>query len=611
MVYGLGICRGDTPDNVTCYECLSSAAVEVSTLCPDDKDATLFYDGCIVRFSDQDFLSSGHNEPEVVVNGTNKVNPAAVANSFDVLVDTLMNKTAEHAAAASDASHRKVATGEALFDGADPQTKIYSMAQCTPDLTSGGCKNCLRLEMDKMALRVPGVLGQRVAGVRCNVRFEVYPFYIGEAMVRIEGTPAPSPAPSKSRLPAHPAPPNPASPPSKGGIKNKILIVAVSVSLVLLLCCILLAIIWTHSRRLHKRILRSQSQEVFPPSTEEAIMLWRLEEGRSELSMFEFSHITDATNNFSEGNKLGEGGFGRVYKGQLTNGLEIAVKRLAQHSGQGLNEFKTEIHLIAKLQHTNLVRLLGYCIEGEEKILIYEYMSNKSLDFFIFDMTRRALLNWNRRRHIIEGVAQGLLYLHKHSRLRVIHRDLKASNILLDENMNPKISDFGLARIFGSNESHANTSRVVGTHGYMAPEYASEGQFSIKSDVFSFGVLLLEIISGKRNNGFHQIGNIGNLLGYAWLLWKREKWCEFIDPCLDVKHPNLEIMRFINVGLMCVQDDAIDRPTISDAISLLMNESTSLPDPKKPAYFRNKGEDPESGEQYSVNLLTGSPPDGR
>ncbi|XBI90954.1 hypothetical protein VPH35_028438 [Triticum aestivum] len=314
-VYGLGICRGDTPDNVTCYECLTSAAVEVSTLCPDDKDATLFYDGCIVRFSHQDFLSSGHNEPEVVVNGTNKVNPAAVANSFDVLVDTLMNKTAEHAAAASDASHRKVATGEALFDGGDSQTKIYSMAQCTPDLTSGGCINCLRLEMDKMALRVPGVLGQRVAGLRCNIRFEVYPFYIGEAMVRIEGTPAPSPAPSKSRLPAPPAPPNPASQPSKGGIKNMIRIVAVSAPLVLLLCCILLTIIWTQSRRLHKRILSSQLQEVFPPSTEEAIMLWRMEEGRSELSMFEFSQVIDATNNFSEGNKLGEGGFGRVYKG--------------------------------------------------------------------------------------------------------------------------------------------------------------------------------------------------------------------------------------------------------------------------------------------------------
>ncbi|XP_044969813.1 putative cysteine-rich receptor-like protein kinase 9 [Hordeum vulgare subsp. vulgare] len=227
-VYGLGICRGDTPDNVTCYECLSSASAEAATLCPDDKDATLFYDGCTVRFSDQDFLSFSrwpwYNEPEVVLNNTNTVNPAAVASSFHVLVDTLMNKTAEHAAAAaaSDASQKKVATGEALFDGSDPQTKIYSLAQCTPDLTSGGCKKCLRLVMDKMAFRVPGALGQRVAGVRCNVRFEVYPFYIGEAMVRIEGTPAPSPAPLKSRPAAPPEPPNPATPPSKGGIKNKI-----------------------------------------------------------------------------------------------------------------------------------------------------------------------------------------------------------------------------------------------------------------------------------------------------------------------------------------------------------------------------------------------------
>ncbi|XP_044453084.1 receptor-like serine/threonine-protein kinase SD1-7 [Triticum aestivum] len=258
-------------------------------------------------------------------------------------------------------------------------------------------------------------------------------------------------------------------------------------------------------------------------------------------------------------------------------------------------------------------------------VLVPKQHNNYILDFLNEQYTTRgALLNWNRRRHIIEGVAQGLLYLHKHSRLRVIHRDLKASNILLDENMNPRISDFGLARIFGSNESHANTSRVVGTHGYMAPEYASEGQFSIKSDVFSFGVLLLEIISGKRNNGFHQTGNSGNLLGYekvgqrsgrkkkrntkpyslyVWLLWTRENWCELIDPCLDVKHPNMEIMRFINVGLMCVQDDAVDRPTISDAISLLMNESTSLPDPKKPAYFRNKGEDPKLEEQYSVNQM--------
>uniref|UniRef100_A0ACD5V131 Uncharacterized protein n=1 Tax=Avena sativa TaxID=4498 RepID=A0ACD5V131_AVESA len=601
VVYALGICRGDSPDNVSCYECLSSASVEASTLCPDGKDAALFYDGCTVRFSDQDFLSSWDNAPVVVLNNSNTVKPAAVAGSFDTLVDTLMDKIAEHAAA-REAPDKKIATGEALFD---PQMKIYSLAQCTPDLPSSGCTKCLRGVMDKMAVRLPGALGQRVAGVRCNLRFEVYPFYIGDAMVRIEGASAPSPAPVKSSPPP-PQPLTPVSPPSKGGVKNKIWITVLSVSLIVMLLCTLLVIMWTRST-----CIKNKFHEVPPSGTNDAMMLWRMEEDRSEFSMFELSQIADATNNFSEGNKLGEGGFGHVYKGQLPDGLEIAVKRLAEHSGQGLNEFKTEIRLIAKLQHTNLVRLLGCCIQGEEKILIYEFMSNKSLDFFIFDTTRGALLNWNRRRHIVEGVAQGLLYLHQHSRLRVIHRDLKASNILLDENMNPKISDFGLARIFGSNETHANTSRVVGTHGYMAPEYASEGQFSIKSDVFSFGVLLLEIISGKRNNGFHQTGNFGNLLGHAWLLWKRGKWWELIDPCLDIKHPSIEIMRFIIVGLMCVQDNAIDRPTISDAISLLMNESTGLPDPKKPAYFRNKREDTELEEPHSVNIFTGSPPDGR
>ncbi|OEL13974.1 Receptor-like serine/threonine-protein kinase SD1-6 [Dichanthelium oligosanthes] len=231
------------------------------------------------------------------------------------------------------------------------------------------------------------------------------------------------------------------------------------------------------------------------------------------------------------------------------------------------------------------------------------------------DTTRGASLHWNKRRHIIDGIAQGLLYLHKHSRLRVIHRDLKASNILLDDNMGPKISDFGLARIFGSNETHANTSRVVGTHGYMAPEYASEGLFSIKSDVFSFGVLLLEIITGKRNTGFYQSGNFPNLIGYAWLLWKEGKWLEVVDPCLDVQHHNVEMMRFINVALMCVQDNAIDRPTMTEVISLL-NESTSLPEPKQPAYFNISLESNgkcliEFEKSYSINDVTNSPPKGR
>ncbi|XP_058071193.1 G-type lectin S-receptor-like serine/threonine-protein kinase SD1-13 [Magnolia sinica] len=182
-----------------------------------------------------------------------------------------------------------------------------------------------------------------------------------------------------------------------------------------------------------------------------------------QLPLFTFGSIVDATENFSLANKLGEGGFGPVYKGKLPGGLEIVVKALSKSSGQGLEEFKNEVELIANLQHKNLVKLLGWCIHAEEKILIYEYMPNKSLDKLLFDPTQKSLLDWGKRFCIVEGIAQGLLYLHKYSRLRIIHRDLKASNILLDCEMNPKISDFGLARIFGGNQTEASTNRIMGT----------------------------------------------------------------------------------------------------------------------------------------------------
>ncbi|XP_061975781.1 G-type lectin S-receptor-like serine/threonine-protein kinase SD1-1 [Populus nigra] len=203
--------------------------------------------------------------------------------------------------------------------------------------------------------------------------------------------------------------------------------------------------------------------------------------------------LASATNNFSDSNKLGEGGFGPVYKGTLTDGQEIAVKRLSKNSRQGLEEFKNEVQHIVKLQHRNLVRLLGCCIQSDETMLVYKFLPNKSLDFYIFDETHSLLLDWPKRYNIINGIARGLLYLHQDSRLRIIHRDLKTSNILLDYEMNPKISDFGLARSFGENETEANTNKVAGTYGYISPEYANYGLYSLKSDVFSFGVLVLEI----------------------------------------------------------------------------------------------------------------------
>jgi serine/threonine protein kinase len=220
------------------------------------------------------------------------------------------------------------------------------------------------------------------------------------------------------------------------------------------------------------------------------------------LDFFDMHTIQNATNNFSLSNKLGQGGFGSVYKGKLQDGKEIAVKRLSSSSGQGKEEFMNEIVLISKLQHRNLVRVLGCCIEEEEKLLIYEFMVNKSLDTFLFDSRKRLEIDWPKRFDIIQGIARGLLYLHHDSRLRVIHRDLKVSNILLDEKMNPKISDFGLARMYQGTEYQDNTRRVVGTLGYMSPEYAWTGMFSEKSDIYSFGVLMLEIISGEKISRF-------------------------------------------------------------------------------------------------------------
>ncbi|KAK6913047.1 Serine-threonine/tyrosine-protein kinase, catalytic domain [Dillenia turbinata] len=309
-----------------------------------------------------------------------------------------------------------------------------------------------------------------------------------------------------------------------------------------------------------------------------------------DLRFFGYASIMAATENFSSGNKLGQGGFGPVYKGKLIDGREVAVKKLSNTSGQGIVEFKNELILIAKLQHLNLVRVLGCCIHGEEeKMLVYEYMPNKSLDFFLFDPMRKEILDWKKRLNIIEGVAQGLLYLHRYSRFRVIHRDLKASNILLDEKMNPKISDFGMARIFGQNTIEANTERVVGTYGYMSPEYAMEGQFSIKSDVFSFGVLILEIVSGRKNTSFYHLDRPLNLIGYAWELWKEGVALELKDPSLKDSIVANQFHRCVHVGLLCVQENATDRPTMSDVIAMLSNETMPLPSPKQPAFFTGRG----------------------
>ncbi|XP_078149629.1 cysteine-rich receptor-like protein kinase 25 isoform X4 [Carex rostrata] len=299
----------------------------------------------------------------------------------------------------------------------------------------------------------------------------------------------------------------------------------------------------------------------------------------SEFKVFELDTLRLATNNFSDDKKLGEGGFGSVYKGLLINGQEVAVKRLSGSSKQGLSELKNEVDLLAKIKHRNLVKLLSCCIEQKEKILCYEFLPNGSLDNFLFanEAIRREKLNWETRYGIIYGISCGLQYLHEESGFKIIHRDLKASNILLDIDMTPKISDFGLARLFDEDQTHVDTSIVAGTFGYMAPEYVLHGSFSAKSDVYSFGVLLLQIVTGRKISAFVNSVRAFSLISYVWQHVEEGKIDQLKDPVLD-NASSEEVMKCIHIGLLCVQDDPTKRPNMAAISGMLHGTNTpSIP----------------------------------
>ncbi|KAL6853473.1 hypothetical protein ACP4OV_019502 [Aristida adscensionis] len=332
---------------------------------------------------------------------------------------------------------------------------------------------------------------------------------------------------------------------------------------------------------------------------------WKSAEKDVDLPLFDLEAILAATDSFAAHAKIGEGGFGPVYMGKLEDGQEVAVKRLSRRSMQGAGEFKNEVKLIAKLQHRNLVRLLGCCIDEDERMLVYEYMHNQSLDTFIFDEGKRRSLRWKKRFEIILGIARGLLYLHEDSRFRIIHRDLKASNVLLDRNMIPKISDFGIARMFGGDQTTAYTRKVIGTYGYMSPEYAMDGVFSMKSDIYSFGVLVLEIISGKRNRGFYEADLDLNLLRYAWMLWKEGRSVELLDEAMDGSFSYSEVLRCIQVALLCVEVQPRNRPLMSSVVMMLASENAMVPEPNEPGVNIGKStSDTESSHSLTANNVT-------
>ncbi|WCJ33578.1 Cysteine-rich receptor-like protein kinase 43 [Euphorbia peplus] len=300
-----------------------------------------------------------------------------------------------------------------------------------------------------------------------------------------------------------------------------------------------------------------------------------------EQKQFAFDVLVAATKDFHPAHKLGEGGFGPVYRGKLGDGREIAVKKLSHSSNQGKKEFMNEAKLLARVQHRNVVNLLGYCAHGTEKLLVYEYVANESLDKFLFKAQKREKLDWKRRYDIITGTARGLLYLHEDSHNCIIHRDIKASNILLDDKWVPKIADFGMARLFPEDQTHVHT-RVAGTNGYMAPEYVMHGHLSVKADVFSFGVVVLELISGQRNSAFNLSLEAQNLLDWAYKLYKKDRSLEIMDRTLEESADADQVKLCIHIGLLCTQGDPQLRPLMRRVVILLSKKPGNLEEPTRP-----------------------------
>ncbi|XP_071927183.1 cysteine-rich receptor-like protein kinase 3 isoform X3 [Coffea arabica] len=429
---------------------------------------------------------------------------------------------------------------------------VYAFGECMKDLSQTDCNLCFAQCKTQILRCLPFqrlTRGGRLFYDGCYLRYSTKKFYDNSSTTAPSG--------------------------NGGGSRRVAIILAATFSAVAFL--LILAFISFFAK---KRVMKQKREK-----KQLGALLQTVNKSRLNIS---YETLERATDYFNNANKLGQGGSGSVYKGVLPNGQAVAVKRLFFNTTQWVDHFFNEVNLISGIQHKNLVQLLGCSITGPESLLVYEYVPNGSLHDHIFVKKNVQPLSWEDRYKIILGTAEGLAFLHEESKLRIIHRDIKLSNILVDESFTPKIADFGLARLFPEDKTHISTA-IAGTLGYMAPEYVVRGKLTEKADVYSFGVLVIEVICGKRNNNAVS-QNSFSVLQKAWKLYGTGKLGEAVEASLQGNFIIEEASRLLQIGLLCVQASAELRPSMSVVVKMLNNQH-EIAQPTQPPFLNCSSSD--------------------
>ncbi|KAF8037045.1 hypothetical protein BT93_B0076 [Corymbia citriodora subsp. variegata] len=527
-VYGLAQCHGDLIDN-DCLLCYARSRNRLPA-CPNF--GRLYLDGCFLRVDGYDFYNETVDPMHDVLNcSSNSAVPADQKERMAEFSDRV-DQVLRNVLASAVLNKGFAVAGK---DGAGGVAGVYALAQCWSTLDAGSCRVCLENATSKARSCTPREEA-RAMNAGCFLRYSTTKFY---------------------------------SVPVGRGSSTIRVTIAIALSATAATLLVLIGAYIGYKEYSKKKQVQSSLMRL--PMTISKSGLY-----------FKYETLEKATNFFNESRKLGQGGAGSVYKGILPNGKVVAIKRLVFNTRQWVDDFFNEVNLINRIQHKNLIRLLGCSIEGPESLLVYEYLPNRSLDLVLSVNNATRILTWEERLHIITGTAEGLAYLHGGCGMKIIHRDIKASNILLDENLMAKIADFGLARCIAPDQSHLSTG-IAGTLGYMAPEYLVRGQLTEKADVYAFGVLVLEILSGRKNSLYTQ--GSSSVVQLVWKHYKSNNLAACIDPALQSEFPILEASNVIQISLLCTQASVELRPSMSGVVEMLHDKDHVVPQPKQPPFL--------------------------